>query len=38
MDDEIIAFSPVWIAEIFRTDAHSRLQWTGVHKVPVKEY
>ena len=32
MDNEIIAFLPVWIAEIFRTDI------TRAFKVPVKGY
>ena len=34
MDDEIISFSPVWMAEIFRTDATRA--FNCVLKVPVK--
>ena len=37
MDDEIIAFSPVWMAEIFRTDV-TRASVNCVLKVPVKGY
>ena len=34
MDDEIISFSPVWMAEIFRTDVTRA--FNCVLKVPVK--
>ena len=36
MDDGIIAFSPVWMAEIFRTDVTRA--FNCVLKVPVKGY